>query len=104
MTALKHLISFRDDPGKCCTFCSTEDPEDFVFSECDTICDDCMTILNGHFDKAFEELGEVHRNRYGDSPITLCNATFLEGLEEYVEYRVNKHNDMYRKMLRQRKE
>lgn len=71
-----------------CWICKTTNERDFSLYRNRFICDDCLSVLNYHYNEALKEIQKDHGTAENE---------FLEALEEYVSYKSDEYNETLRK-------
>ena len=71
-----------------CWICNATDPTWFSDHKCFCICDNCMAVLNSHFNEAIKELQEEHGTPMNE---------LLEAFEQYAIFKGDEYNEQLRK-------
>lgn len=71
-----------------CWMCGSENPDDFTLYQGPFLCDDCMSILNYWYKEMMQDVKTRCEALNGQ----FDEATFIEGLAEYVDIKGAEYN------------
>lgn len=71
-----------------CWICKADKKDDFSIHHNSFICDNCLSVLNYHYNEALKEM---------QATTDVAENEFIEALVEYADYKGDEYNEQLRK-------